>query len=278
MRALDQAGDVGEDKLLRHRQADDAELRVEGGEGVVGDLGTGGGRRGQERRFPRVGQPDQPGVGDQLQAQPDPPILPRPSLCRLARGAVGGGLKVRIPEPAIAALQQHHLHTRAIQVGQHRLLIVGEDLGADRHRNRDIRCAVPCLIAAGSVAALGRAEMLRVAEIDQRVQVLGRLKNNVPAASAIAAVRPAELDELLPPERDYTVAAVAGAQIDFRLVEELHRAIPEKQNGGRHMPTPVELSKKGCGVTRRRAPAGPACCFRAPQTRLTREPCPRTGA
>ncbi len=67
-------------------------------------------------------------------------------------------------------------------------------------------------VRAGAVAALAGAEMLGVAEVDQRVEVLHRLEHDVAAAAAVAAVRAAELDELLAPERDHAVAAVAGAQ------------------------------------------------------------------
>jgi endonuclease/exonuclease/phosphatase family metal-dependent hydrolase len=42
--------------------------------------------------------------------------------------------------------------------------------------------------------------------------------------AAVAAVRAAELDELLAPERDGAGAAVAGADVDLGLVEELHAA------------------------------------------------------
>ena len=46
--------------------------------------------------------------------------------------------------------------------------------------------------------------------------------SDVAAAAAIAAGGPAELDELLAPERNAAVAAVAGADIDLGLVEEFH--------------------------------------------------------
>jgi hypothetical protein len=70
-------------------------------------------------------------------------------------------------------------------------------------------------------AGLG-AEMLLVAVVDQRVQPVDRLDPDVAAAAAVATVRSAELDELLAPERDRASAAIAGADIDFCLVEKLH--------------------------------------------------------
>ena len=65
--------------------------------------------------------------------------------------------------------------------------------------------------------------MLLIAEIDQRVEVVDRLEHDIAAAAAIAAVRPAELDEFLAPERDQPAPPSPLLQVDFRLVEEFHR-------------------------------------------------------
>src|SRR4029077_732954 len=47
-------------------------------------------------------------------------------------------------------------------------------------------------------------------------------RDHVAALAAVAAVRPAILDELLAPERHAAVAAVAGADVDLGFVEEFH--------------------------------------------------------
>ena len=89
VRALDQAGNVGE-----HERApaagDDAEIWMKGREGILGDLGLGRGNRCQEGRLSGVGQADQAGVGDQLQAQPDPALGAFLAGIGAARGAGGG--------------------------------------------------------------------------------------------------------------------------------------------------------------------------------------------
>ena len=53
-------------------------------------------------------------------------------------------------------------------------------------------------------------EMLAVTEINQCIQVGNGFKNNVAAASAVAAVRAAEFDIFFTPERTAAAAAVAG--------------------------------------------------------------------
>src|SRR4029077_11261025 len=66
--------------------------------------------------------------------------------------------------------------------------------------------------------------MLLVAIVDQRVEAVDGGDDHVAAAAAIAAVRPAELDELLAPERHAAVAAVARADIDLGLIKKFHDA------------------------------------------------------
>ena len=77
-------------------------------------------------------------------------------------------------------------------------------------------------VLAHAVAAGLGLEMLLVAVVDQRVEAVDAFDDDIAAAAAVAAVRAAEFDEFLAPERDAAGAAVAGADIDFGLVEEFH--------------------------------------------------------
>ena len=67
-----------------------------------------------------------------------------------------------------------------------------------------------------------RLEMLLVAVVDERVQPVDAFRPDVAATPAVAAVGAAELDELLAAEGERAVPAVAGADIDLGLIEELH--------------------------------------------------------
>jgi hypothetical protein len=102
MRALDQAGNVGNDEFALV-DAHDAELRMQRGEGIVGDLGLGRGDRREKRRLAGVRQADQPGIGDQFQPQADGALLRRLAGIGAARRAVGRRLEMRVAEAAIAA-------------------------------------------------------------------------------------------------------------------------------------------------------------------------------
>src|SRR5437868_1640465 len=129
-----------------------------------------------------------------------------------------------VAEPAIAAAQQHDALAGFGQIGEHGLLIVIEDLGPDRHAKHEVATLGARLIGAGATAAFLGPEMLLIAVIDQRVQIVGRLEDDVAALAAIAAIGPTELDELLAAKAHRAAAAVTALQIDLGLVEEFHRS------------------------------------------------------
>ena len=76
---------------------------------------------------------------------------------------------------------------------------------------------MPCAPRAGP-------EMLPVAIVDQGVELGIDPRDDVAAVAAVAAVRAAARDVLLPPEADAAVAAVAALHVDLGLIEEAHDA------------------------------------------------------
>ena len=64
--------------------------------------------------------------------------------------------------------------------------------------------------------------MLRVAEIDQRIQAGHSLEDHVPALAAVTSVRSAEFDELLTAKAYGACAARAGTHENLGLIEEMH--------------------------------------------------------
>src|SRR5262249_17028433 len=157
------------------------------------------------------------GIGDQLEAQPDRPLLPRPAGTGTPRRAVGRGFVMGVAEAAVAALEEDQARAGLGQIGQHRLLVLIEDLGAGRHFDDQGRCHGPMALAALAIAAARGFEMLGVAEVDQGVQPVTDREHDVAAAAAIAAIRTALVDELLAPKRDATAAAVAAAEMNLDL-------------------------------------------------------------
>ena len=131
----------------------------------------------------------------------------------------------------MAATAHDDALARLVQVRQQRFTVLGHDLGTKGNLDYDVRSACAGAVAAGTVAALGCAEMLGVAKIYQGVEFLRRNKDHVAALAPITAVGATELHELFAPERDNAVSAVAGAEIDLGLVKELHFGSLETEKG-----------------------------------------------
>ena len=221
MRALDQAGNIGQHEFAAVG-IHDAELRMQRGEGIVGDLRPRRADLGEEGRLAGIGQADEAGIRDQFQPQPDPALLAGLAGIGVARRAVGRRFEMRIAEAAIAALGEHEFLAELGEVVDQRLAILVEHLRADRHLQHDRLAVGAMAVLAHAVLALLRLEVLLVAVVDQRVQPVDDLDDDVAAAAAIAAGGPAELDEFFAAERHAAVAAVAGADIDLGFVEEFH--------------------------------------------------------
>src|SRR5690606_3505554 len=200
MRALDQAGDVGEHEFAAV-DPDNAELRMERGEGVVGDLGLGRRHGGEKGGLARVRQADEARVRDQFQAQADRALDRRLPWVGMAWRAVGGGLEMRIAKAAIAALEQHDPLTDLGEIGEQVFAVLVEHLRADGDLEDDVLALGAGAVLAHAVAAGAGLEMLLVAIVDERVEPLHAFDDHIAAAAAVAAVRPAELNEFLATKR-----------------------------------------------------------------------------
>src|SRR5260364_126913 len=127
-----------------------------------------------------------------------------------------------VAEAAIAALGQNEALADGGKVVDQGLAVLVEDLGADGNLEHHRLAAGAVAVLARPVSASLGLEMLLVAVVDQGVEAIDGFDHDIAATAAIAAVRPAELDELLAPERNATVAAVAGAHIDLGFIEKFH--------------------------------------------------------
>src|SRR4029079_18098612 len=125
---------------------------------------------------------------------------------------------------AHAALEQDDALALPGEIGeQSAVLGVGGDLGSDRDLDDEVAAAGAGPVRPGAALAPRSAEMLGVAEVDERVEAGHRFEHDVAALAPVAAVGPAALDELFAPEADRAGAASAGLHVDFGLVEKMHR-------------------------------------------------------
>src|SRR5690606_19686398 len=223
--ALDQPRNVGEDELPV-LGTDHPQIWMKGGEGIVGDLRPRPANARKEGRLSCIGQSNQARVCDQLETKPDPALFPRPAGIGSAGCAIGGGLVMRVTEAAVAALGQHRALAGLGQVDDERLLVFFQDLRANRHLDDQRLAGGTGTLAPGTVAAALRLEVLGIAEVDEGIQPFYRLSDHIAAAATIAAVRAAELNVFLAPERAGAGTAVTAAEIDLGFVEKLHSVLP----------------------------------------------------
>ena len=143
----------------------------------------------------------------------------------LARRAVGRGGIARVAAPAHPAFEQNHALAHFGKVREKLLALFVEDLGADRDFDHQVRGAgARAVLAHAMTSALG-AEVLGVAEIDQRIEAGHRDHDDIAALAAVASIRPAVFDVLFASEADRAGPARAGLEVNLGLVEKMHAFI-----------------------------------------------------
>ena len=137
---------------------------------------------------------------------------------------IGGTFEVGVAKSAVASPGNSPALADPCEIGHDGHAIGFENLRAWRHLQHGIIAIGPGAVLSHALAAILRLEVLPVAVVDERVEIIHALHPDVAALAAIAAVGSAELDVLLAPEADAPVTAVAGLHVDLRLVEKLHAA------------------------------------------------------
>ena len=160
------------------------------GERIVGDLRPGVRDRRRERSTCRrsAGRRGRRRRSASAAARASARRPPGPGLA--LRGAwLVDDLKRRLPQPPLPPRASSTRCAGPGQVGDQRLAVLLEDLGADRDPQHHVVGALAGPLLAHAGLAVLREEMLLVAVVDQRVQPLDRLGPDVAALAAVAAVR-----------------------------------------------------------------------------------------
>ena len=103
VRPFDDARDVGHDVRAVPGESDHAQVRLERGEGIVGDLGSRRRDDREQRALAGVGLAHQAHVGDELEHQLDLPLFALFARLPLAGSLVSRGGKAGIAAPAASA-------------------------------------------------------------------------------------------------------------------------------------------------------------------------------
>ena len=149
--AFDEAGHVGygeAEVVGGFADLDDAEVGLEGGEGVVGDLGAGCREPRDECGFADVGEADQAGVGEQAEFEAEVAFFAGAAELVLAGGLVDGGGEVLVAATAATAAGDDELVVGGSEVVDELVGVVVIEDGADG----DVEDAVFALVA-GHVGA-----------------------------------------------------------------------------------------------------------------------------
>ena len=94
------------------------------------------------------------------------------------------------------------------------------DQGASRNPNLQIGSVLSRAAFALTVRSVGGSVFSLIAEVHQGRHVIIRNKDNASAAAAVSAVRSASRDIFFSVERDRTVSALSGVQMDSRFVNK----------------------------------------------------------
>ena len=217
-RALDEARHVG-DGVAGFARVDDAEVRVQGRERVVGDLRLGGAHRRDETRLARGRVADESDVGDGLELEQDVPLESgRAQQRESGRLALGGGQR-RVAESALAARSDDEAHARGIQVDEFVAVGRAHD-GADGHAQLEVLSGGAVAVVAHAGLAVVGLPVRGAVEAEQCRHLRVGDEHDVAAVAAVAAVGAGERLELLALDRDAAVAAVARAQVEGHVVDE----------------------------------------------------------
>ena len=217
-RALDEAGHVG-DRVAGLPRLDDAEVRVQRRERVVGDLRLRGAQRGDEARLAGARVADERDIRDDLQLEEDVALPAESSEQREAGSLALGRREGRVAEAALAARGDDEAEAGLGEVDELDAVGILHD-GSDRNRKDELLALVAGAVVAHARAAVA-ARAVRGAVVGQQGRGL-RVgdEHDVAAVTAVTAVRAGERLELLAADRHAAVAAVSGTQVKRHLVDE----------------------------------------------------------
>ena len=187
---------------------------------VVGDFGLGGGDHADEGGFTHVGEPDQPHIRDDLELQFQVQVLPRQAGLGELGDLAGGGGKMAVAPAAASAFGNHH-RLIAREIRHHKAGLGLLQNGAAGHTDDQVlRVCAALALGAAVLAVLGGIFAL-VAEVHQSGQVIVGHKDDVAAASPVAAVRAAGRHEFFAVEGHGAIAALACMQPDGGYVNKV---------------------------------------------------------
>lgn len=218
--AFDESGDVCDDDSAVDADFDDAELWFEGSEGVVGDLGSGGGDGSEEGTFSGVGHSDEADVCDEFEFEFKAAVLSWGTGFGVAGRLVDGGSEMPVTAAAFSGLGDDGAFFRGVEVGEEDIVVVVVDEGAWRDADEEVVGAFSGHFFTHAVLAVVGVPVMSPREVEEGIFVGVSEEDDGSAIAAVAAVGSAFRDVLFTAEGDAAVTAVAGFDFDDGFVDE----------------------------------------------------------
>ena len=202
--AFDQTWDIGHDERSVLVDLHASQVGVLGGERIVGDRGPSFGQAAEQGALAGVGFANQPHVGDGLEFEDQPAVLAPFAFVEFARRLMRRRLETRIAPTAFAAAGSDELLFRLGQVLQDELILGVDHHGSRRDEDRQVLAVAAVPVRAFAAAALVGSPELPVGQRRKAIHAFASDHDDAAAAAAVAAVRSAMRDVLLPPEAHAT--------------------------------------------------------------------------
>ncbi len=165
----------------------------------------------------------------------------------------------RVAATALAAAGHADLHPGLDQVLEQRASVAVVDERAGRHADDDVFALLAVAVIAHAGLSGLCVPMMMAGQVDERGKLRIGFEQDASAVAAVAAVGPALGDVLLPPEADAPVAAFAGPNADFSLVDEEH-AGNAKTPKSQKVKTPKRQNQREDSRKRGRVRGGAGTC------------------
>ena len=219
--SLDDSGDVGHHERLAVVVADYAEVWFEGREGVGRNLWLCGGHGAQQRGLAGVGEADETHVGEQLEFEDEPVLLPVFARLGETRGLEGRGLEVAVAEAAAAALAEDALLSGVHEFEEDFSGLSHLGHRADRHFEHYVPAVLAMAVGRTSGLAVLGLDVLAVLEVDERPELGIGPQYDVSSPAAVASVGSALRDVFRTVQMHRACASVSGCAEYLDVVYEI---------------------------------------------------------
>ena len=211
--AFDESGDISEHIFVVVTDMHESEVGVFGGEGVIGNFGSGAGNPAEQSGFSGIGFADEPDVGDEFQFELDFAVFAGVTAFGFAWGAVDGICKAFVAAAAATAFGDNDRVTVILQVFEEVTVFEVTDECSGGHEDNGGFAAFSRTECTQAVFAAFGFPVPMTNEVTEGTEVAIRLNDDIATVAAVAPVRAAAWYKGFTPETAAAVSSVACTTI-----------------------------------------------------------------